>query len=99
MGRNEEAQESKTAYGGTDYSDVERHPSGHQRPESLPQAWHLGCRTLSVVGEVRWSGSQRYEQAPTVGRRKPAVEAGGVGASAGHESAEGDHRKTCSCSP
>jgi hypothetical protein len=43
--------------------------------------------------EICRAGSQRREEAPPVGRRKPAAEADGGGASAGHSGAEGRHRK------
>jgi hypothetical protein len=46
-----------------------------------------------VADEICGARSQRREETPLAGKRKPAVEADGGGASAEHSVAEGTHRK------
>ena len=53
----------------------------------------FGCDVLSVADEIRAPGSQRREETAPTGRRKPAIEADGGGASAGRPGAEDDQRK------
>ena len=60
---------------------------------ALPQARHLGCHVLYMADEICRARNQRREEAPPAGRREPAVETEGRGASARHPSAESHHRK------
>jgi hypothetical protein len=72
---------------------AERRPRQGQCPGPVPEARHLGCHLLYVADEICGAGSQRREETTPTGKRKPASETDGGGASAGPPGAESDHRK------
>lgn len=92
MGRQEEAYDLKTAYGGADHRGVEGRPGRHQRAGSVPEARHLGRDVLQVAGQVCGPRRQRREEAASARRGEPAAEADGGRAGPGHPGAQGAHR-------
>jgi hypothetical protein len=73
MGSTGGSHDTETAHGGTNHRGVAGCPSRQWGPGTLPQARHLRSHVLYVAGQVCGSRNQRREDAPSVGRGKPAV--------------------------